>query len=152
MEGIYISDTNELTFTNTFLLSNSGLSLGYGLIIWYVYRLHFLLYVISTLLALTFITIQIKEFLDITLYMNESIYISAFFSLIGFHLFHVVVGIVLLVPFYCYFDTWCSSRSKYNFYKSQLRVTPHLLISTLQLVYWHFVDIVWLFIYSLLYN
>ena len=33
VEGIYISDTNELTFTNTFLLSNSGLSLGYGLII-----------------------------------------------------------------------------------------------------------------------
>lgn len=149
LEGIYMSDPNVLTFINTFLLSVNGLSLGYALLHRDVYRLHLSLPLLYVHIIVTFITIQIKEYSVLCIYMNESVYISAFFFLLGLHFFHVVVGIVLIVLI-IYFP--CYSRSALNFISVQLIVTPHLLFSTLQLVYWHFVDILWLFLYYILYN
>jgi heme/copper-type cytochrome/quinol oxidase subunit 3 len=148
LEGIYLSDPSELAFTNTVLLSNSSLSLGCALVIRETHILRPPAYQ-SFLLALTFISMQIKEFCNITLYMNESIYSCVFFSLTGLHLFHVMVGILLIGLMLW---TSCYSRSVLNFVLFQLRVTPHHLFYTLQLVYWHFVELLWLFIYHILYN
>lgn len=148
-EGLYLADPNELTFTNTVLLSNSGLSLGCAYLIRETHILRHSLCLLSFLLAFTFISLQIKEFRNITLYMNESIYSCVFFFLTGLHLFHVVVGILLIGLILW---TSCYSRSVLNFILFQLRVTPHHLFYTLQLVYWHFVELLWLFIYYVLYS
>ena len=147
LEGIYLSDPSELAFTNIILLSNSSLSLGNTLIIRETHILRTSTYQ-SFLLGLTFISMQIKEFCNITLYMNESIYSCVFFSLTGLHLFHVVVGILLigLILLTSYY-----SRSIINFILLQLRVSPHHLYYILQLVYWHFIELLWLFIYYILY-
>ena len=149
IEGLYLSDPNELTFTNTVLLSNSGLSLGCTYLIRVTHILHHLLCLLSFLLAFTFISLQIKEFRNITLYMNESIYSCVFFFLTSLHLFHVIVGILLIGLIIC---TSCYSRSVLNFILFQLRVIPYHLFYTLQLVYWHLVELLWLFIYYVLYS
>jgi cytochrome c oxidase subunit 3 len=149
MEGIYLSNPSDISYTNTFILSYSGLLLAYALVIRDFYRLHHSLQLLCFLLVLTFITLQTLEFYNITLYMNESIYISVFFSLTGLHLFHILVGILLIVLI---FWSSCYSRSVLNFVLFQLRVTPHHLYYTLQLVYWHFVELLWLFIYYVLYS
>lgn len=149
LEGVYTSDPSFHTYSNTIILSNSGVSLGCVLVIRDVYRLHLLLPLYVWIIALTFLHIQINEFSNITLYMNESIYVSMFFSLLGLHLFHILIGIQLIGLILW---TSCYSRSVLTFTSLQLIVTSHQLSSTLQLVYWHFVDLLWLIIYYVLYN
>jgi heme/copper-type cytochrome/quinol oxidase subunit 3 len=149
LEGVYTSDPSSHTYSNTIILSNSGVSLGCVLVIRDVYRLHLLLPLYVWIIAITFLHIQIKELSGITLYMNESIYVSMFFSLLGLHLFHILIGILLIGLIVW---TSCYSRSVLTFTSWILIVTSHQLSSTLQLVYWHFVDLLWLIIYYVLYN
>lgn len=149
LESLYLSDPSELSFSNTVLLSNSGLSLGYVLIVRDTHILHHSHSLLSFLLAYAFISIQVNEFRNVTIYMNESIFSCVFFSLTGLHLLHVVVGIFLIGLF---FSCSCYSRSVLIFTFYSLRVTPHHLYTSLHSLYWHFVEVLWLFIYYILYN
>lgn len=63
------------------------------------------------------------------------IYGSCFFVVTGFHGFHVFVGLLLMV--------WCLVRHFIG------TLTPVALENTG--LYWHFVDVVWIFLYTLLY-
>jgi len=89
--------TNELTSTNTVLLSNCSLSLGS---IFQINDTHLLGYfttlVSSILISHLFISCQIKEYQHVSLLMNESLSTSEFFILIGIHLCHVVIGSILI--------------------------------------------------------
>lgn len=89
--------TNELTSTNTVLLSNCSLSLGS---IFQINDTHLLGYhitiVSSVLISHLFISCQIKEYQYVSLLMNESLTTSEFFILIGIHLCHVIVGNILI--------------------------------------------------------
>ena len=89
--------TNELTSTNTVLLSNCSLSLGS---IFQINDTHLLGYfttiVSSILISHLFISCQIKEYQHVSLLMNESLNTSEFFILIGIHLCHVVIGSILI--------------------------------------------------------
>merc|ERR1712228_415702 len=71
----------------------------------------------SFILAWTFISLQIKEFLIMGLSINDSVYSSLFFFT-GLHFFHLLVGLFLLSLFF-----WgCSLPSKMLFFVS-LRVS-----------------------------
>jgi len=89
--------TNELTSTNTVLLSNCSLSLGS---IFQINDTHLLGYfttiVSSILISHLFISCQIKEYQHVSLLMNESLSTSEFFILIGIHLCHVNIGSILI--------------------------------------------------------
>jgi len=155
LEGLYLSDPNSLTFTNTILLSNSGLSLGCS----YLYReVHVLrhslcLLILSLSLASIFILVTIKEFHNITLHMNDSIASCVFYFLIGLHLLHVIVGILYIIALILWTTSYSRSILNFNYIPIQVRVISHpSLYYTLQLVYWHFVECLWLFIYYILYH
>merc|ERR1711967_34650 len=78
--------------------------------------------------------------------INDSVYSSVFFFLTGLHFFHLVVGLFLLSLFF-----WgCSLQSKNSNYYS-LRVSEIHLFYNLQIFYWHFLEILWLFIFLVLY-
>merc|ERR1712187_864644 len=135
--------------TNSIVLSNSGLSLGCTYICRVPNILNMYHLSMCLVLSLTFTIIQIKEFHAISLYVNESIYSSVFFFLTGLHFSHVVVGIILISLILC---TCYYIKSVYIESLIDLRISPHHIYSSLQLVYWHFVELLWLFIYYILYT
>merc|ERR1712122_294928 len=146
-EGFYLPDPCELTFANTLLLSNAAVSLG-GAFVSLEISCSLLIFfsLFSVILAWTFISLQIKEFRIMGLSINDSVYSCAFFFLTGLHFFHLVVGLFLLSLFF-----WgCSLPSKISvlFF---LRVSEVNLFYNLQIFYWHFLEILWLFIFLVLY-
>ena len=101
-EGFYLEDPLELTFANTLLLSNAAISLGNAFInleISSEYIIFFTLW--SFFLSSLFISLQIKEFRILALSINDSLYSSLFFFLTGLHFFHLSIGLILLIYFWC---------------------------------------------------
>merc|ERR1712097_121705 len=146
-EGFYVPDPCELTFANTLLLSNAAVSLG-GAFVSLEISSSFLIYfsLFSFILAWTFISLQIKEFRIMGLSINDSVCSSVFFFLTALHFFHLVVGLFLLSLFF-----WgCSFCVKIS-YNLILGVSEIHLFYNLQIFYWHFVEVLWLFIFLLLY-
>lgn len=97
--------------------------------------------IVTVLLAIGFVGIEIYEF---THYVHNehgfttSAFSSAFYALVGFHGAHVVFGII-----------WISLLI-YQVYKKGLTVVtaPKIYLAGL---YWHFIDVVWVFIFTIVY-
>merc|ERR1712173_355368 len=143
-EGFYLPDPCELTFANTLLLSNAAVSLG-GVVVSLEISSQFVIFFLlfSFSLAWSFISLQVKEFRILGLSINDSVYSSLFFFLTGLHFFHLLVGLFLLSLFF-----WgCGFPSKNENYFVNLRVSEIHLFYNLQLFYWHFLEILWLFIF-----
>ena len=89
-------------------------------------------------LGATFVTVQVFEWKAKTYSLTSSAYGSFYFTITGFHMAHVVVGLAILAV------VWLWSAAGY--------ITPRrheaVLISS---VYWHFVDVVWLFVFTAFY-
>merc|ERR1712178_528898 len=147
-EGFYLPDPCELTFANTLLLSNAAVSLG-GAFVSLEISSSFLIFfsLFSFILACTFISLQIKEFRIMGLSINDSLYSSVFFFLTGLHFFHLLFGLLLLSLFF-----WGCSFPVKIFKFVSLRVSETHLFYNLQFFYWHFLEILWLFIFSVLYS
>merc|ERR1711981_277964 len=146
-EAFYVPDPMELTFANTLLLSNAAISLGDAFICLEIScssRIFFSL--ISFILAWTFISLQIKEFRVMGLFINDSVYSSVFLFLTGVHFFHLVVGLFLLFLFF-----WSCSFPIKKSSLFLLRVSEVHLFYNLLIFYWHFLEILWLFIFLVLY-
>merc|ERR1712125_121455 len=146
--GFYCPDPCELTFANTLLLSNAAVSLG-GAFVSLEISSSFLLFFssFSFILGFTFISLQIKEFRIMGLSINDSVYSSLFFFLTGLHFFHLLVGLFLC----CLFFWGCSCPVK-SLYFLTLRISEIHLFYNLQLFYWHFLEILWLFIFLVFYS
>ena len=96
---------------------------------------------VTALLGATFVGGQVYEF---TAFYNEglgfttSLFGSSFYTLTGFHGVHVTVGIIMLLAFVA-----IKKRSRVPGSKSESVEMIGL--------YWHFVDIVWIIIFTLVY-
>merc|ERR1712227_411390 len=147
-EGFYVPDPCELTFANTLLLSNAAVSLGGAFVSLEISSSFLVLFsLFSFILAWTFISLQIKEFRIMGLLIYDSVYSCVFFFLTGLHFFHLVVGLFLLSLFF-----WgCSFPSKVSSILN-LRSSEVHLFYNLQNFYWHFLEILWLFIFLFLYS
>lgn len=93
---------------------------------------------VAVVLGIVFTGIQLKEWHDHPYGLTTHLYGSLYFTLTGFHMAHVVVGIVVLA----FLLLWTARG-----YFDDARCAP-LTIGSL---YWHFVDAVWLFIFSTIY-
>ncbi|MBS1525788.1 MAG: heme-copper oxidase subunit III [Bacteroidetes bacterium] len=95
----------------------------------------------TIILGIIFLVGQAKEYmklLDEHVNLASSTFGTSFFTLTGFHGLHVVVGLIILTIVTCLaflgdFDAGGSS-----------------VISTVG-IYWHFVDIVWVFVFFVVY-
>ncbi len=93
---------------------------------------------IGTLLGLVFLVVQYFEWAEKPFTLSSSPYSSLYFVVTGFHMAHVVVGVVMLAAL-----TWWSSRGYFN----RVRYA-HIHIGAL---YWHFVDVVWIAVFFTFY-
>jgi len=146
-EGFYIPDPTELTFANTLLLSNAAVSLGGAFVSLEICASSVIFFsLFSFILAVTFISLQIREFRIMGLNLNDSVYSSCFFFLTGLHFFHLLLGLFLLSLFF-----WGQSFSYKKEYFIEVRVGDVHLFYNVQLFYWHFLEVLWLFIFLVLY-
>lgn len=89
-------------------------------------------------LGILFSWLQYLEY-GITDYtFTDGMFGSTFFALTGLHGFHVIVGTILLLIAY-----W---RSTHNHFSRQ-----HHSLFEFAAWYWHFVDVVWLFVFTFIY-
>ena len=138
--GIEAIDAFGLPFLNTILLLSSGAFITYahhslianeryGLILGIIFTL---------ILALVFTGFQYLEYNEAGFSFADSAYGSAFYAATGLHGLHVMVGTIFIFIQFI------------RLLKSQLTTGHHLGLE-LSILYWHFVDIVWLFLFAMVY-
>nr|QVV96014.1 cytochrome c oxidase subunit III [Coridius brunneus] len=93
---------------------------------------------ITIILGMYFTILQGYEYMESSFCISDSIYGSSFFMATGFHGFHVIIGTT--------FITVCLFRHMNYHFSSK-----HHLGFEAAAWYWHFVDIVWLFLYISIY-
>jgi heme/copper-type cytochrome/quinol oxidase subunit 3 len=95
---------------------------------------------LTTLMGATFLALQVIEYSKLLQEFTpqSNVYGSLFYAITGFHGIHVFVGLLLL--------SWL------QFYAGRGRFTAsrHLPVQVITM-YWHFVDVVWVFILVSLY-
>jgi cytochrome c oxidase subunit 3 len=79
--------------------------------------------------------------------INDSVYSCVFFFLTGLHFFHLVVGLLLLSLL-----SWSSTFPSHVYTFINLRISEVHLFYNLLNFYWHFLEILWLFIFLFLYS
>ncbi|NGM84394.1 cytochrome (ubi)quinol oxidase subunit III [Paenibacillus sp. 7124] len=97
---------------------------------------------VTVVLGLCFLGLEIYEFSEYVRHeqfgMTTSAFSSAFYTLVGFHGAHVAFGIL-----------WISLLIGQLAYKGLTVVTaPKIYVSAM---YWHFIDVVWVFIFTVVY-
>jgi cytochrome c oxidase subunit 3 len=93
---------------------------------------------VTVILGACFTSIQAYEYMHAPFHFGENIYTSTFFMATGFHGFHVLVGTTFLLV--------CLFRAM----KGQFKPDQHFGFEAAAW-YWHFVDVVWLFLFFCIY-
>ena len=97
--------------------------------------------IITALLGATFVGGQVYEFTSFYregLGFTTSLFSSSFYTLTGFHGVHVTVGVIMLLAL-----VGINKRGRITGKKAE--------VVELVGLYWHFVDIVWIIIFTLVY-
>jgi cytochrome c oxidase subunit 3 len=93
---------------------------------------------ITIILGLIFTGVQIYEYSHAPFSIKDGIYGSNFYMLTGFHGAHVIIGTIFLGV--------CYIRARNNHFTQ----AQHVGFETAAW-YWHFVDVVWLFLFVFVY-
>ncbi len=89
-------------------------------------------------LGVIFLVLQYWEYSSSSFSISDSVYGSIFFLLTGFHGFHVLVGTIFLIVVF-------KRIISFSLFKDD-----HVSFE-LASWYWHFVDVVWIFLYTFVY-
>jgi cytochrome c oxidase subunit III len=90
------------------------------------------------LLGLTFLTVQVNEYVHLGFAPHDNAQGTIFYGLTGLHGAHVAVGLTLLA-----FANIRAFRGHYSAKQHRGVEVPG--------IYWHFVDVMWIFVFSTLY-
>nr|AZL93275.1 cytochrome c oxidase subunit 3 [Helorus sp. ZJUH_2016017] len=139
-KNILLMSPYGIPLINTILLISSGM-----MITWCHHSLMNKMYeeaknslLYGILMAILFLILQIYEFKSSLFCLSDSIFGSIFFMLTGFHGIHVIIGTIFLI-----FNFYRINKIHFNNF--------HLLGLEMSFWYWHFVDVVWLFLFILIY-
>ncbi|MEL6725513.1 MAG: cytochrome c oxidase subunit 3 [Pseudomonadota bacterium] len=94
--------------------------------------------ILTIVLGLAFTALQVHEYSLAQFTFDGTLYGSAFFMATGFHGAHVVIGTIFLIV--CLF----------RLYAKNMTAKKHLGFE-FAAWYWHFVDVVWLFLFAFVY-
>ena len=139
-KGVEVLDPWHLPLLNTLLLLTSGTTVTWAH--------HALLendrkglklgLILTIILGAIFTCVQAYEYAHAPFGFKESIYGATFFMATGFHGFHVLIGTIFLAV--------CLIRV----YMGHFTAKQHLGFE-FAAWYWHFVDVVWLFLFTTIY-
>lgn len=96
-------------------------------------------FAITAVMGAVFLAGQVYEYSNLEFGLTTNQFASTFYALTGFHGLHVFVGILLMLAV-----LWRSRQAQH--YSSE----SHFGIEAAEL-YWHFVDVVWIVLFLLLY-
>jgi cytochrome c oxidase subunit III len=133
-------DPFELPLLNTLILLTSGVT-----VTWAHHALRegdrggtLLGLGITILLGAAFTSVQAYEYSHAAFGFKEGIYPSTFFMATGFHGFHVIIGTIFLSV--CWFRAYKGHFTPHHHFGFEAAAW-----------YWHFVDVVWLFLFVCIY-
>lgn len=139
-KGINVLNPWNIPFLNTLILLLSGCT-----VTWCHHAItankkqqSILSLILTILLATIFTTLQAHEYSIADFRLSDGIYGSTFYMATGFHGFHVLIGTIAL--------SVCLIR----LIKNQLTIQHHFGFES-SAWYWHFVDVVWLFLFVSIY-
>jgi len=139
--GIDPIDPFGLPLANTVILISSGVTVNYAhksIVYGYRHKVSFALFW-TILYGILFFYIQYFEYDNASFSINDSVYGSIFYIATGFHGAHVIVGTIFLIV--------CLIRhDRYHLLKD------HHIGLECAIWYWHFVDVVWIFLYLTVYD
>lgn len=139
-KNIVIFNPYEIPLLNTVILLSSGVT-----ITWCHYSLlnrlkmeRILRITFTVMLGIIFTIFQYLEYNEARFSISDSVYGSIFFIATGFHGLHVLIGSIFL-----FVNLVRIIKGMYS--------SAHHLGFEIAAWYWHFVDVVWLFLYLLVY-
>jgi len=133
-------DPWKVPLLNTILLLSSGASVTlahHSIILGSKYYASVAL-IVTICLAIVFTALQGFEYATADFTISDGIYGSTFYMATGFHGFHVIVGTLFLAV--CLFRLYINHFTKQHHFGFEAAAW-----------YWHFVDVVWLFLFITIY-
>jgi cytochrome c oxidase subunit 3 len=139
-EGIEPLNPLGVPLLNTYILLFSGATITYThySIIAGCIRNTFNGYIATLFLAILFTCLQLLEYKAATFSIADGVYGSTFFMTTGLHGLHVIVGTIFILI--------CAIRTYFHHF-----TRDHHLGLEFAIWYWHFVDVVWLFVFTFIY-
>nr|QWV61010.1 cytochrome c oxidase subunit 3 [Euryhaliotrema johni] len=129
----HLSHHLEIPLFGSFLLIGSSLTItayhhtmGYSSDVFHLFA--------TILLGIAFVLLQFIEFSYCGVDLITSVYHACCFCTVGLHFTHVLIGLLLLIVLFCVGET------VFGYY-----------YATLMVWYWHFVDYIWLLVYTVVY-
>jgi len=145
---IDVIDFFEIPLLNTLLLLMSGayVTWSHHSLLKGDYKTATLTLAVTLILAVIFTVLQIYEYCHANFSIADGVYGSIFYLLTGCHGLHVIIGTLFLaVNFFRLHCLFWSNLTLYSITKEN-----HLGYE-FAIWYWHFVDVVWLFLYLFVY-
>jgi len=139
-DGIIALKPQGVPLLNTYILLLSGATITYthySLISGNIYATSWG-YMLTLLLGCLFTVIQLSEYIEVRFSIADSVYGSTFFMITGLHGAHVIVGTLFI--FVGFYRTLAGHFTR-----------SHHLGFEFAVWYWHFVDVVWLFVFTFIY-
>jgi cytochrome c oxidase subunit 3 len=138
--GITPLNPYAIPLLNTFLLLSSGafITLGHHALLNGNRFWTYIGFIGTIVLAVVFTVFQYIEYSDSSFSITDSVFGTTFFAATGLHGFHVIVGTIFITV------------SFYRIIKYLVSKQTHIGIES-SIIYWHFVDIVWLFLFIAVY-
>jgi cytochrome c oxidase subunit 3 len=124
----------SIPLINTFILLRRGFRITIFFINLLKNKKDFLRINFTIFLAILFLILQIEEYNEIRFSFSERIFRRSFFFSTGFHGIHVFFGLLFLIINYI----------RYYFLEFNKN---EILSLEFSIIYWHFVDVVWLFLF-----
>jgi len=138
--GIHVISPWGIPFYNTCVLLYSGLAvtLAHHAILAGRFNIFYECLEITIHLGIIFTLFQAYEYVNASFTISDSVYGSLFYVMTGFHGLHVLVGTIFLIV--------CLYRAHMNHFT----IKGHIGFE-MAAWYWHFVDVVWLFLFICVY-
>jgi heme/copper-type cytochrome/quinol oxidase subunit 3 len=93
---------------------------------------------VSALMGAAFLAFTLKDFADLDFGWRDNAYGSIFYTIVGLHALHVLIG--LLMNVIVQIKAW----------QGKFTAERHISVEVFSL-YWHFVDAVWIFVFASLF-